>query len=650
MMAFSRCRVNSLRLVLPWLGALTTRRIPGTEGFHRVPPLPAPRGPFPFPAVTAATPTALAALEVDASSEVVGRDWGRDGDGPGGGDGVGALFLGDEGAIAVPRGVAAGCLTRRGAPIAVVADDWGSVWDATRPERRADLVWVARSADGGRRAGDRQRDGTMVLFPSGGEDGRRPVLVYGRHAAAVRTTLRRRGVEEVSEVESWADMRGLVARAAADDADDGAPIGDRDGSATPRPRRMMMPLPDIGLECTGEPAAHGAPTEVRSAIVVGGGIVGSSIARALSRRGLGEVTLYDPTPAGIATPASWAWLNANQKPPPRYKSLNQMGLRAWRSDPLLSSLGSLRWCGTLVKTSDPLDVNEGGYTVEGPLDAERIRELEPAAEFSTDDGGRVYYFADEGHVDPREAVRALRREAADGGVSVVREEVAGLVRRGGRVAGVTTAAATEHLADVVILAAGANSDVLGGVPLTHHPSRTYFGEASSDDPPAVSSPAPFPALRRTLVDMTSSLYLAQRVDGTTVVGGGAVKFGLSRDAARPLPEEARRQLTAAQEVARRLAPGPLAASPLTRQREVASKPMPRDGFPILGYGEPGLYSAVTHSGMTLAPLIGPLVAAEVTECVSLDILEDYRPARFGTAAEKEIVRDWQESKSKEKTL
>ena len=56
--------------------------------------------------------------------------------------------------------------------------------------------------------------------------------------------------------------------------------------------------------------------------------------------------------------------------------------------------------------------------------------------------------------------------------------------------------------------------------------------------------------------------------------------------------------------------------------------MPRDGFPAVGYVEAGLYAAVTHSGMTLAPLLGQLVAAELTDGMSLQLLDDYRPARF----------------------
>jgi glycine/D-amino acid oxidase-like deaminating enzyme len=46
---------------------------------------------------------------------------------------------------------------------------------------------------------------------------------------------------------------------------------------------------------------------------------------------------------------------------------------------------------------------------------------------------------------------------------------------------------------------------------------------------------------------------------------------------------------------------------------VGRRPIPRDGFPIVGHAEhiDGLHVAVTHSGITLAPAIGRFVAEEI---------------------------------------
>jgi glycine/D-amino acid oxidase-like deaminating enzyme len=59
--------------------------------------------------------------------------------------------------------------------------------------------------------------------------------------------------------------------------------------------------------------------------------------------------------------------------------------------------------------------------------------------------------------------------------------------------------------------------------------------------------------------------------------------------------------------------------------------MPQDEFPIVGPvpSVAGFYVAVTHSGVTLAPLIGQLVAQEVTTGESSPWLAEYRLERFG---------------------
>ena len=415
---------------------------------------------------------------------------------------VESLFLkNNKGAIAVPRGVAPGCLTSNsGSPIIIDVtknpyDTWEKdVFDRTPIHRQSDLVWIinvdsykndSTTTTDNIRLYQWQQNTTVVLLqaqlPSTeGMDTTTATTtahVYGKHSDIVKTI----GITKVSKVESWMDMCQKVEQAALSDFNDAATNAKSHGDNNHmKTASKLVPIPMIDIVCLGQAIGDDADvndnTPPRSVIVVGGGIIGSSIARALTQRGLQKVTVYDPTPTGTTTPASWAWLNANQKPPQAYKSLNQLGLRGWRSDPLLRDLP--KWAGTLVKTSKKIEIT-GGYTVEGPLSTERIQELEPEANFATDnaDSTYVYYFADEGHVDAQEAVRALRQEAKDNGALFVTDKRAvGLVRNSKQeVVGVKTSSslqlnATVHqqLADVVIVAAGAGSSDknLGGVPFS----------------------------------------------------------------------------------------------------------------------------------------------------------------------------------------
>ena len=64
--------------------------------------------------------------------------------------------------------------------------------------------------------------------------------------------------------------------------------------------------------------------------------------------------------------------------------------------------------------------------------------------------------------------------------------------------------------------------------------------------------------------------------------------------------------------------------------QVCVRPLPPDGQSIVGRlpGIPGLYVAVTHSGVTLAAHLSRLIAAELTTGTPPAPLAPYTPARF----------------------
>jgi glycine/D-amino acid oxidase-like deaminating enzyme len=64
------------------------------------------------------------------------------------------------------------------------------------------------------------------------------------------------------------------------------------------------------------------------------------------------------------------------------------------------------------------------------------------------------------------------------------------------------------------------------------------------------------------------------------------------------------------------------------------RPMPVDGFPVVGAlpGVSDVYVAVTHSGVTLAPILGQYASREILGEDLIDWLAPYRPARFAAGA------------------
>ena len=72
----------------------------------------------------------------------------------------------------------------------------------------------------------------------------------------------------------------------------------------------------------------------------------------------------------------------------------------------------------------------------------------------------------------------------------------------------------------------------------------------------------------------------------------------------------------------------IAGSARLSHTSAAVRPMPTDGLPVVGFVEQGLYVVVTHSGITLGPILASLAAGEITENIRCDLLSEYRPSRF----------------------
>jgi glycine/D-amino acid oxidase-like deaminating enzyme len=69
---------------------------------------------------------------------------------------------------------------------------------------------------------------------------------------------------------------------------------------------------------------------------------------------------------------------------------------------------------------------------------------------------------------------------------------------------------------------------------------------------------------------------------------------------------------------------------------LGSRPMPADGLPVIGPvpGVDGVYVAVMHAGVTLAPVVGRLVAAEIVDGLESEELAGVRPGRFQQNGER----------------
>jgi glycine/D-amino acid oxidase-like deaminating enzyme len=164
--------------------------------------------------------------------------------------------------------------------------------------------------------------------------------------------------------------------------------------------------------------------------------------------------------------------------------------------------------------------------------------------------------------------------------------------------------------DEVILAAGEASEALSADVGVVLPMANLAG--------FLAQSVPRPPLLHGIV-LAPRAHMRQCVDGRIVVGWD---FGGSGAPDDP-DHEAEKLIGAAREL--------LVDDDLCLERfTLGVRPIPADGLPVIGPapGLPGLYLAVMHSGITLAPLVGRLSAEEIVGGHALDVLEPYRLDRF----------------------
>jgi glycine/D-amino acid oxidase-like deaminating enzyme len=434
------------------------------------------------------------------------------------------------------------------------------------------------------------------------------------------------------------------------------------------PERAKLDLESIHLAVWGTRDAERAKDPPPKHItIVGGGILGCAMALSLAQTKDPETTIVVLDKAlseegvGATTPASWAWINANSKHPKSYRDLNRLGIHAWKHEPHLSPLPS--WTGSLVRFEEYPDFcDDGDYPAVGPLSAEDVRSLEPFCDWSpvgNNTEGHTFLFSDEGNVDPSAAVRALRKAAKSLGVefvsghnvtALVRDpetnKLSGVLCQKLRVdgAGASSFGEDEFIAtDLLVSAAGTGvaATCLGGVPLLHRPGQIAYARPTkkkgfrleATTTVGLRSGISFDTntldyekmrLCLILVDQLRSSHLLQRRDGTLVAGGGALEVG---GTSGTIPIGSASESASLLEGARQLSP--LLIETATLDKVVSAvRPMPSDGLPVVGFVEQGLYVAVTHSGITLGPLLAALAAGEILQHVDCDLLAPYRPSRF----------------------
>lgn len=398
---------------------------------------------------------------------------------------------------------------------------------------------------------------------------------------------------------------------------------------------LLAASPALGLLPQRVRAANRARPEV---VVIGAGIVGASCAWHLTSRGC-EVTVLEASgPAAQASGHTFAWLNAGDGlQPMSYHALRTLALGEHRR--LAAQLPMpVRWNGSLewrdaAHGADTLATEVRRMRERGTelhlLDAAGASSIQPGLQVAA--GTELAWAAHDGALDGPAATRLLLERAQSLGAKL-RMPVRVRAIESQRGGGVRIKTDGETLsADRVVIAAGTGATALAETAGFALPQRTKAGIIALTEPMA-------PLLRTVLYG--PDVHLLQRSDGRILLGekdgppAGPAHEG--RLAAEPnaFPDPAIARQHGERLIARASRHLPAIASAKVAEAGIGWRPMPADGLPAIGFapGSTAVYTAVMHSGVTLSALVGRLAAIELLDETPVELLADFRPGRFATAA------------------
>jgi glycine/D-amino acid oxidase-like deaminating enzyme len=357
--------------------------------------------------------------------------------------------------------------------------------------------------------------------------------------------------------------------------------------------------------------------------VVGAGIVGASVAYHLSEGGAEIVLIDGGEPGSGTTSTSFAWVNANNKLPRDYFELNLAGMR--EHERLHDEFGGgwLHPTGNLIlPTEGELEnvvkrverLRSWSYAAE-ILPASTVNErLEPQVVFPEPERS-VAHFPRESWVDAPALTNALVQAASTNeAFTLVRDSARG-IQVGGEGATVSLENGGIVHADAVVNATGAGAASLAGMVGRELPLDVFPGLL-------VRVAVPGEPLDHLL--HTPHINLRPDGPGYVLLHHGSIDEELTGDFAgaedplcAELLERGRRVLPALEEAE-------------IVEARFGMRPVPADGHSCVGAVSriPGYYEAVTHSGVTLGPLVGRLLAQEILTGEVDPLIAPFRPDRF----------------------
>lgn len=369
-------------------------------------------------------------------------------------------------------------------------------------------------------------------------------------------------------------------------------------------------------------------------LIVGGGVIGLSIARELHKKGLRRITVVDSGEVGREASYAAAGMLAPNAETDKIDDFynfcsRSSGLYPRFADELCEETGvdiELDRSGTLYLAFTDHDVMEirerykwqsGAGLNAAHLSTRETLEIEPCL---SPDVRASLFFPNDWQVENRKLLSALRKYAELNGIEIREKiKVDSLIDSDGAILGIETEGST-ILADTTVIATGAWTSLIkigdAAMPLNIKPIRGQM--ICYQMPPRTFSK----------VIYSPRGYIVPRADGRILAGSTAEDIGFNKN----VTDKGIGSLKdVAAEIARVLARAEISES------WAGLRPFAADGLPVLGEipGYENLVVATAHyrNGILLAPITAKIIADKIANGFDSEYFRRFGPDRFSNAAD-----------------
>ena len=361
-----------------------------------------------------------------------------------------------------------------------------------------------------------------------------------------------------------------------------------------------------------------------SILIIGGGVIGLSLARDFHKKGFSKITILEKGFIGQEASFAAAGMLAPQaetNEADRFFDFCNESNKFYPTlaEELLDETGvdiEFDRSGTLYIAFNENDLDEirqrykwqksAGLEVEH-LTARETHKLEP---FVSPDSLESLFFPNDWQVENRQLLKALRKYAELNGIELIEQtEVTNLITQSGSIKGIETLETEKHFADVVILATGAWTSLIKGEGLIMPFVKPIRGQMLS-----------FHTAKRLFKRVIYSPrgYIVPRKLGRILSGATVEDCGFEN-------ETTESGIKFVRENAAEISPS-LASLPID-EKWSGLRPLGNNGLPIIGEipEARNLFVATAHyrNGILLAPITAKVLSEKIADGKDSDYLKEF---------------------------